>query len=139
MELLSARHRYSILQLGTTHLDGVAELIAFLTERINKLFQFGLHTAVHTDERIAESRGVGVIGTLRAVDMVVRRAVLVFAATVTHEFQRTVSNHFVGVHVNRCSGTSLNHVGGELVMHLTINQFAASLCNSGVDLIVDDA
>ena len=71
MELLTAGHRHGVLQLGATHLDGVVELVAFLTQRRDEVLQFGLESAVHADEGIAESGGVGVVGTLRAVDVVV--------------------------------------------------------------------
>ena len=72
VELLSAGHRHSVLELGATHLDRVVVLVAFLAKRSDQVFEFGYQPSVHADEGIAESRRVGVVGRLSAVDMVVR-------------------------------------------------------------------
>ncbi len=71
--------------------------------------------------------------------MVVRGAVLILATLMTHDLQRAVGNHLVGIHVDRSAGTALYHVGRELVVHLAVDYLATCLCDSGMDLVVDDA
>ena len=55
----------------------------------------------------------------------------------SHDLQRTVGNDLVGIHVNGRACAALHHVGRELVVHLTVNDLAASLCDGGIDLVVD--
>ncbi len=67
--------------------------------------------------------------------MVVGRYVLVLAGLVSHDLQRTVGYHFVGVHVGRGAGTALNHIYGELVVMLAVENFEACL-RDAVELLV---
>ena len=45
----------------------------------------------------------------------------------THNFEGTVGNHFVGIHVGSCTGTSLNHIHREVFVMLAVHNFTASL------------
>ena len=55
---------------------------------------------VHANECQTDRCRVGVVGALTAVDVVVRRAILVFALLVTHDFECAVGDNLVDVHVN---------------------------------------
>ena len=62
---------------------------------------------------------------------------MIFALFVAHDFERTVSDNLIDIHVNRSSGTTLNHVYREILMPLTLNDFAASLRHSSCNLVID--
>ena len=69
---LPQRHRYGILQLRTSHLDNLRELLSFLTERGDQFLQMGKQLKmlkIHTD---MDSGRICVVRGLRAVHMVVR-------------------------------------------------------------------
>ena len=68
--------------------------------------------------------------------MVVRRAELILTFLVTHEFQGTVGNNLVGVHVHGSTGAALHHIHGELVPQLTVYNFLAGLDDSLGDVLV---
>ena len=70
--------------------------------------------------------------------MVVRPAVLIVALFVAHDFEGTVGNHLVGVHVHRRTGTTLHHVNGELVVQFAFYNLLAGFLNSFCDFVVDD-
>ena len=44
---------------------------------------------------------------------------------VSHEFESTVGDDFVGVHVGRRARTTLNHVDREILVMLPVKYFAA--------------
>ena len=56
----------------------------------------------------------------------------------THNLQRTVGDDLIGVHVHRRSRAALYQIGGELVVHLAVDNLLASLRNRLVDLVIDD-
>ena len=62
--------------------------------------------------------------------MVVGRAEFVFASAMAHDFEGTVGDDLVCVHVCGCSGATLNHVDWELVVVLTVDDFVAGLLDS---------
>ncbi len=44
-----------------------------------------------------------------------------------HQLQSTIGDNFVGIHIGSSSGTSLNHVNGELVVMFACQYLFASL------------
>ena len=129
-KLLSARHGDGVLQLCAAHLDVVLELLALLAERGHKTLQSGYELLVHLDEGEADGGGIDVVGGLTAVAVVVGPAVLVVALFVAHQLEGTVGNHLVGVHVDRRAGTTLHHVGDEVLMKLAVDDLAAGAAHS---------
>ena len=127
VKLLSRCHGHGVLQLGASHLYHVAELIALGPEGGDELLQAGHERLVHTDDGVADGCGVGIVGGLSAVHVVVGGAVGVVAALMPHQFECTVGNDLVGVHVDRGSGTTLHHVDGEMVVPLAGYDFLARL------------
>ena len=71
IELLSERHRHSVLQLCTSHLDGVGILISLIAEGAYQSCKGTNEMRVHTDERQTDTGRINVVGTLSAVTMVV--------------------------------------------------------------------
>ncbi len=53
-------------------------------------------------------------------------AVFVFAFLVAHQFEGTVGDHLVGIHVGRCAGTALYHVYYEMVVELAFTHLFTS-------------
>ena len=86
-----------------------------------------------------DSRRICVVCRLTAVGVVVRSAVFVLAFLMTEYFASTVSNNFVSVHIHRCTCTALYHVGNKVFVELAVDDFAASLCHSVADFVVDFA
>ena len=135
IESLAQSHGHGVLQLGTSHLQHVLELLAFLAESGDESAEVLQETEmaeVHTD---MYGGGISVVGGLRAVHMVIGGAELVFASLVAHDFEGAVGNHLVGIHIGCSSGTALNHIDRELVQMLAVHNLAASLRN-GVELLI---
>ena len=74
--------------------------------------------------------GVGVVGRLGAIDVVVGREVLELPRLVSHDLQGTIADHLVSVHVGRRTCTSLDHIHGELLMMLPLEELVAGLEDS---------
>ena len=74
-----------------------------------------------------DGRGISVIGRLRAVDVVVGREVLELALLVTHDLEGTVADDLVGVHVRRRPCAALDHIHGEVLVVLAIEELVAGL------------
>ena len=62
IEFLSAGHGNSILQLGTTHLDDVLELLAFVAKGTDKTREGCHQTLVHADKSQTDSGGIDIVG-----------------------------------------------------------------------------
>ena len=91
------------------------------------------------DETELERCRIGIVGRLREVHMVIGVAILVFALIVAHYLQCTVGNHFVYVHVGRCSCTALDKVNRELVNKCTLHNLFTSLLDCRADFLVKSA
>ena len=70
------------------------------------------------DQGESACRRIGVVGGLRLVNGVVGMDDVILAACVVAEFQRTIGDYLVHVHVGGGAGTALQHVDGELVVKL---------------------
>ena len=139
IKLLSAGHRHGILQLGTSHLYAIGKLIALIAQGTNQAGKCSHQTLVHTYQRQTDSGRIHIVGTLSAVTVVVRIAVLVVTLLVAHNLKGTVGNHLVGIHVYRCTCTTLHHIDGEVLVPLTINQLATCLRDGTSNLVVNHA
>ena len=107
LELLAERHRHGVLELRAAHLQDVGELLALGAERGDQLVDRGDELRVAERHADVQRRRIGVVGGLRAVDVIVRIAVLVLALLVAHQLERAVGDHLVGVHVGRRAGAAL--------------------------------
>ena len=76
---------------------------------------------------------------MSAVDVVVGVAILVFAALVAHDFERTIGNNLIGIHVDRCACAALHHVDGEVFVQLSVDNLLASLTDGTCDFVVNHA
>ena len=74
-----------------------------------------------------ERRRVGVVGRLRAVDVVVGVQVRVLPALVPEDLQGAVGDHLVDVHVGRGARAALDHVDDELVVKAPGGDLVAGL------------
>ena len=138
-EGLTERHRHSVLELRATHLDDVGELLRLLLESFDELDEVGTELEVRSVETEVDSRGVRVVGRLRAVHVVVRREVLELTLLVTHDLERAVADDLVGVHVRRRTCAPLDHVDGEVLVVLAFEELVASLDDSVLLLVGEKA
>ncbi len=127
VELLSAGHRNGILQLSTSHLDDILELLALVAKSADKACKRSHQTLVHADKRQTDGRRIDIIGGLSTVAMVVGIAILVVTLLMPHDLECTVGDHLIGIHVDRRTCPTLHHVDGEIVMELAVDDLAASL------------
>ena len=116
--------------MGTTDFQHILKFLAFLIEGICKLFQckdklFCTHQSADTN-RCRNN----IIRGLRHVGMVVGADIVVIAARTTENFQSTVTDYFVRIHIEGCSGTALNRIGRELVVQLAADNIIAGLHHS---------
>ena len=131
--------RSGVLQVGAAHFQFVAEFFALAGEAVVQFLQRAdeaFDVAVKGD--VQRSR-VGVVGGLRFVDVVVRVAVVVFAFFVAEDFQGTVGDDFVGVHVGGGARPALDHVHQELVVQFAANDFVAGGADGVFDFAVQRA
>ena len=127
VERLPEGHGYGVLQLRAPHLEHAGELVALAGKGCDQRFEVPAQFEVRGVEPEVDGRRVGVVGRLRTVDVVVGRAVLIFAARVPHDLQRTVGDDLVGVHVGRGARAALNHIHGEKLVEPARHDFAAGL------------
>ena len=115
-EFLAEGHGYGVLQLRAADLHHGHGALRERGERGAELAGAVDQRARGLDERKTCRCGVGVVGGLGFVHRVVRVDDLVLAARVVAEFQRTVRDDLVDVHVGGGAGAALQHVDGELVV-----------------------
>ena len=63
---------------------------------------------------------IGVVGGLRHVDVVIGMKGCVIPFLFSHEFERDIGNHLVGIHVGGRSGAALNGVHHELIVKAAV-------------------
>ena len=129
-EGLAEGHRNSVLKLGTTHLDDVCELFGLFVKGVDHHFQMGHEGQVFEAHGHMDSARVSVVGALRSVDNVVGGAELVFTTFVAHFFKGEVGDNLVGSHVGAGTGTTLDHVDGELLVETSGDKLVASPADS---------
>ena len=71
--------------------------------------------------------------------MLVGVQVLVFAALVAENFERTVGDHLVGVHVGRGAGAPLDHVDDKLIVQLAGDDLVAGDDDGVGDFFIEQA
>ena len=128
---MSKSHRHSILQLGTSHFDHISELFSFSAESIGKCLYMLYQNFIHIEYCKLDSSRVGIIGRLRTIYMVIGVAVYIVSFFEAKNFQSTVSDYLVSIHVHRSTSSSLEHVYRELVMELTINDLMSCFFYGG--------
>ena len=126
VEGLSESHWYGIFQLGTSHFDDMRKLTSFLPESLYQHFEMLNQFQMSVIESNVDGGGISIVGRLRAVDMIVRRTVLILSALMPHQFQCPVGNHFIDIHVRGSTRASLNHIYGELFVMLSFKYFFTS-------------
>ena len=115
----------------------MGKLLRLLLQSFDELDEVGTELEVRSIEAEVDSRWVGIVGGLGAVDVVVRGEVLEFALLVTHDLQGTVADDLVSVHVGRRPCTALDHIYGEVLVVLAFEELVAGLDN-GVLLLIGE-
>ena len=139
VKLLSDSHRNCILQLCTSHLDGVGILLSLVAESADKSGKSAHEMSIHADEGEADGCRINIICTLSAVAMVVRRNIQIVTLLASQDFKGTVGDHLISIHIDRSSSTTLYHVDREILVPLAVYDFAASLSHSSGNLIIDNS
>ena len=134
-EGLPQRHGHSVLQLRTTHLHHVGELAGLSLQRLDALDEVRAQLEVRGIEAEVDGRGVSVVGRLRAVDVVIGREVLELSLGMPHQLEGTVADDLIGVHIGRRARPALDHVDGELIVVLALEELVAG-GDDGVLLLV---
>ncbi len=136
-ELLTESHRHGILQLGTTHLEDVVELVSLRSERRLQHLHRLEQRVRREDDRDLDGCRVDVVGRLAEVDVLVGVDRGVVALLVPHQLKRAVGDDLVGVHVGRGAGAALHHVDHELVVQRALADLLACATDGLVPLIVE--
>ena len=87
-------------------------------ERIDQLLKMFHKFKVSIIHSYMYGGRISVIGGLRAIDVIVRWAVLIFAAFMSHDFKRAISYYLIGIHIGSGACSPLNHVYRELLVVL---------------------
>ncbi len=128
-ELLTKGHRNRILKLCTPHLQHLVEFARFTLKRCLKNFhaigQF-INGFNQTDINCGR---IGIIGRLAEIDMIVGMQMRVIALFMPKQFQRTIGDNLVCIHVGGCARTALNDIDHELIVQCAITDFAAGTHN----------
>ena len=124
-KLLAQRHRHRVLQLGAAHFQHIGKRLGAVGKR---LAQIGHRLAQAADAKVGgqlQCGGVNIIGALAEVDVLMRVQVLIVAALVAHQLQRTVGDHFVGVHIGGGAGAALDHIHHKMLVQRAGADFGA--------------
>ncbi len=129
---MTKRHRYGVLQLGTTHFQDVLEFNRFTFETFTQLVDGIDQFDDRGVNRYTEACRIGVVSGLTFIHVVVRVQVLIFTFLMTHQFQPDVGQHFVGIHVDGSARAALIDIYRELVHALTVVKDFITCGNDGV-------
>ena len=124
-EFLAERHRHGVLVFRAPHLEHIGEFGGLSFEAGLEFAQRGDGVAQGEHDAELDRGRIGVVGGLRAIDVVVRVEILVFAFAVAEQFERAVGDDLVGVHVRRGARAALDHVHGKLFVQLAGDDFVA--------------
>lgn len=124
-EFLAEGHGHGVLQLGAADFHHGHGALRQRRERSAELAGAVDQGVRGIDQGKACGGGVGVVGGLGFVHGVVRVDDLVFAARVVAEFQCSVRDDLIDVHVGRGACAALQHVDGELVVELACDHVGA--------------
>ena len=128
-EHLTEGHGNGILELRAPHLDVFLVFFCLVAEGADESAEAGHEGLVHANQRQADGRWVDIVGGLTAVAVVVRRTIHEFPTLMPHDFQRSVGDYLIGIHVDRSSCAALHHIDGEVFVHLSLDKLLASLLN----------
>ena len=126
---------YSILQVGTSHLQDILELHSLLIQLICQAVQGCNELLALIVGAYLDARGERVIGGLGHVGMVVGGNDVVAAACLTFQLQGAVAEDFIHVHVDGSAYAALNGIQGELVQQLAGDDFVSSLHQQVTDFL----
>ena len=122
--------------MRTADFQHILEFLALLIEGICQVFQgnnklFGAHQSADTD-----GRRNNVVRGLRHIGMVIRADIIIIAARTAENFQSTVADYFVRIHIEGCSCTALNRICRELIIQLAADDIIAGLHHSITDCFI---
>lgn len=128
-EFLAERHRHGVLQLRTADLDEAGKLLRLAVEGILQHTHGSGQIVDGLDQPDIDRGRIGVVGRLAEIDMVIRVKASIIAFFVSEQFERTVGDDLVGIHVGGGAGSALNFIHHELLMQRAGADFAAGLCD----------
>ena len=126
VELLTERHRHSVLHLGAADLEDVREFSALLRERFGEQLMLGEQSLNAENHRELDRGGVDVVRALATVDVVNRMQPGIVAPGKPHDLESTIGDDLVGVHVRRGSSAALDDSNAELLVEGTTDDFLAN-------------
>ena len=130
-ELLAKGKRSGVLKVSSADLDDLLELLNLLLESISQALERWEKSLLEfEDSRNVHDGGERVVGRSGAVNVVIGMNRLLGSHLSTEDFNSTVRNDLVGVHVRLCAGTSLPDNQREVVHQLAGGNFSSGLLNS---------
>lgn len=127
-EFLAEGERSSVLQVSSTNLDDLFELLNLLLQRISQALQRGKKSLFEFEDcGNVHDGGEGIVGGRGSVNVVVGMDRLFGAHLATEDLNCTVRDDLVGIHVGLCAGTGLPDDQGEVVHHLSRCNLSSSL------------
>ncbi len=133
MKFLAQGDRHGILKMGPAHFQHLGKLRSLRFKGLGQGNQRFHQFLCLADSANANRRRNHVIGGLRHIDMIVRRNQRIVSLRFSQNFQSTVSDHLVGVHVHGGAGAALDAVHHELVLPLPGNDFLRGFHNRMTD------
>ena len=126
-EFLAERHRHGVLQLRTADLDEAGEFLRLAVEGILQHTHGSRQIVDRLDQADIDRGRIGVVGRLAEIDMVIGVKAGIIAFFVSEQFERTVGDDLIGVHVGGSAGAALNFIHHELLMQRAGANIAAGL------------
>ena len=130
VELLTKPNGYGVLKLRASHLDHAVELFRLIHQRGFQRFQFVLRLCEQRDRCHFAAGGEYVVCGLPEVDVIIRIDDLIIAFLSAEQFNGTVGNDLVGVHVQRRAGAALDRINDKLVVPFPLDDFVARFYDS---------
>lgn len=134
-EFLAKGQGSSVLQVGTTDLDDIAEVLDLLLKGVAQASQRRQEGVLELNNGgDVHGSGEGVVGRGRHVDVVVGVDGLLGTHGATEDLNGTVRNDLVRVHVGLGAGTGLPDDKREVVQQLALRDLSGSLLDSLTNL-----
>jgi hypothetical protein len=134
-ELLAKSKRGGVLEMGTSDLDDVLEVLNLLLESVTEAFQ-GREESVLEFHNSGDVHGSGerIVGGSGHVDVVIGVDRLLGAHLAAENFNGSVGNDLVRVHVGLGARAGLPDNKREVVQELALSNLSSSLLDSLADL-----
>ncbi|MPM36043.1 hypothetical protein SDC9_82638 [bioreactor metagenome] len=117
----------------------MSKLLLFFGEGFHDCLQGFTNFKVGKIQTNVHGTRVSIICTLSHVYMVVGTDEFILPPLFSYDFQSSVCNNFIGVHVHAGSGTTLDHINGKVLQMFSLHKFLASGHYCIFYLIVDQA